>query len=296
MSETAIQQAQQEINALLDANQKGTLTGFMLKNKLEALATLLQQADEEQAAIARAAAAAAVPPDMAEFIKQEAHFVGHAVHQIRNPLTSVKGYVDMLGSMGALNEMQQQFMATIKNNVNRMIGLLADIGYINKIQKNTLKPAAKIDTFKNLGLRVEKEMRPIAESLGRQLEFAIPSGLPMLNLDGDLLVLAVNKLVDNGLRYSPAETGKVKVSAHGEASTLVIVVEDNGIGMTPAEMARLGEIYFRSDSEVVQEHRGSGLGIPIAYGLIKFLGGSITAESEAGSGSRFTLRIPGISV
>lgn len=294
MSQTAIQQAQQEINDLLEANTKGTLTGVMLKNKLENLSTLLKQAHEEQAAAERAAAAA-VPPDMAAYIKQEAHFVGHAVHQIRNPLTSVKGYVDMLASMGDLNEMQQQFMGTIKNNINRMISLLSDIGYINKIEKGTLKAQPKIDTFKNLGLRVEKEMRPIAESLKVGLEFDIPSGLPLLNVDGDLLVLMINKLVDNGLRYSPPETGIVKVAASGEDSTLVITIEDNGIGMTPDELAHLGEIYFRSDNEIVQQHRGSGLGIPIAYGLIKFLGGTIDVWSEANKGTRFTLRISGMT-
>lgn len=83
----------------------------------------------------------------------------------------------------------------------------------------------------------------------------------------------------------------IRLGVDSEAGTLTI--SDNGIGMTPEEMEQLGTIYFRSDHDRVNEYKGSGLGIPIAYGLIEQLGGSIHVESEHGVGTRFTVIMPG---
>ena len=84
------------------------------------------------------------------------------------------------------------------------------------------------------------------------------------------------------------------VAASGEGSDLIIKVIDNGIGMTPEDLARLGEVYFRSENELVRSFKGSGLGVPVAYGLIKLLGGTVSVVSEAEKGTTFTVRIPGM--
>ncbi len=291
----SLQNATDKLKELHEAAQKGTLIPFRLPGQIEEIQALLAQARTEHDEAAKKAAEAAVPSDLVEFTQKEAFFVGHAVHELRNPLTSIKGYVDMLGSMGALNEMQMQFLQVVKTNVKRLETLLADVGMINKLTKKTLKPNPKMDMFKNLALRVEKDMTPTAKELGRTLTIDVPSGLPILNVDGDLLVTMLDKLIENGLRYSPAETGTVKVSAEAEENTLVIHVEDNGIGMTPEEMAKLGEMYYRSDNDAVREYKGSGLGIPIVYGLVKQLGGTITVDSTPAKGTRFTIKLPGMA-
>lgn len=291
----SLQNATDKLKELHEAAQKGTIIPFRLPGQIEEIVTLLGKARTEQEEAAKKAAEAAAPADMAEYIKQEAYFVGHAVHELRNPLTSIKGYVDMLGSMGALNEMQTQFLQVVKTNVKRLESLLFDVGMINKLNKKTLTLNPKMDMFKNLALRVEKEMTPVAKELNRTLTFDIPSGLPLLNVDGDSFVTMIKKLVENGLRYSPAETGTVKVSAEAEGTNLVIHVEDNGIGMTPEEMAKLGEIYYRSENEAVREYKGSGLGIPIVYGLVKKMDGTIQVTSTPGQGTRFTIKLPGMA-
>lgn len=291
----AMQQAQDKLNELLEHAKDGSIIPIRLPGQIEEIAALLAKAREEQTAALQKAQQSAAPADMAAYIKEEAYFVGHAVHEIRNPLTSVRGYTDMLGAMGELSDMQKQFMVTIKTNIRRMESLLADVGMMNKLRKGTLKSNPKMDMFKNLALRVEKDMTPVAKELNRELTFDVPSGLPLLNVDGDLLVTAINKLVENGLRYSPAETGKVHVASSAEGSTLMITVEDNGIGITPEDMAHLGEIYFRSENDVVREYKGSGLGIPIVYGLMKFLGGTVEVESEPDKGTKFTLKLPGMT-
>lgn len=293
MSES-LEQAQQKITELLEAARKGMIIPVRLPGQIEEIGALLEAARKEIDEAA-AAAASVAPPDMEKYLADEAYFIGHAVHELRTPMTSIRGYSDMLGSMGSLNDMQKQFLGIIQVNTRRMEGLLTDVSLTNKIRKGTLKITTKMDMFKNIALRVEKDMRPLAEDLKRGLEFDVPDGLPLLNTDGELLTVALNKLVDNALKYSPAETGLVRVSGQADGSTLVIRIEDNGCGMLPEEIEQLGTIYFRSDNDIVREHKGSGLGIPIAYGIIKLLGGSIALESEPEKGTTFTVRLAGMT-
>jgi two-component system, OmpR family, phosphate regulon sensor histidine kinase PhoR len=176
-----------------------------------------------------------------------------------------------------------------------MESLLTDVSDLSKILGKTLKMTVKMDMFKNIGLMLEKNMRPVAEELGRTLEFDIPQGLPLLNLDGDWFTKALDKLVENGLRYTLPEGGAVRVSAVGDGNNLRVSIVDNGIGMSPEELAQLGTPYFRADHEHVLSFKGSGLGIPIAYGIIEAMGGTVHVVSQPGEGTEFTITVAGMS-
>ncbi len=293
----ALQQAREKVKALLEAARTGAIIPIRLPGQIEEIEKLLEQAEEEAAEAEKAAKQAAVPADVDELIKENAKFVSVAVHELRTPMTSIRGYADMLNqpAMGELNDMQKQFLDVIRTNAKRMESLLADVSYANKVRAKVLKLTPKMDMFKNVAMGLEKKARPIAEELGRQLEFDIPDGLPLLNTDGEMLQLALMKLIENGLRYSPKDTGKVVVRGAADGNTLVITIEDNGIGMTEEEIAQLGTLYFRSDNQVVRDYKGSGLGIPIAYGIIEMLDGSIEVESKPDEGTKFTIRIKGMS-
>ncbi len=288
----ALQAAQEKVENLLQAAKSGAIIPIQLPAQIEEIQELLAKAEEEQREAQRAAA---VPADMEEYIEEEAYFVGHAVHELRTPMTSIRGYTDMIGAMGELNDMQKQFLEIIKTNTRRMEGLLADVSHINKIRKGTLKVQSKMETFKNLAAKIEKDLAPRAEELDRTLELDIPQGLPLLNLDGDLLGIALVKFVENALQYSPAGTGKVTVRAEGDGSDLVIHIEDNGIGMSEEEMAQLGTIYFRGERDEVREFKGSGLGIPIAFGMLDLIGGRYEIHSTEGEGTTVTIRVPGMT-
>jgi two-component system sporulation sensor kinase B len=83
--------------------------------------------------------------------------------------------------------------------------------------------------------------------------------------------------------------------ASAEGNKLVVQVVDQGIGMTPEEIAQLGTIYFRSEEELVRTYKGSGLGIPVAYGIIRLLGGTIEVQSEKGKGTTYTISLMGMT-
>ncbi len=295
VSET-LAQAQSLLGELIQAAESGAIIPIRLAGQLTAIRDLLDQAqtESEQAEAAAQSAASAGTPDQEAFLKEQAAFVSHAIHELRTPMTSIRGYSDMLRSMGPLNDMQQQFVETIRTNSRRMESLLTDVSDTSKIKAGTLRLNPKMDMFKNIALMVEKQAQPVADQLERKLSFDIPQGLPILNIDGELLAKALFKLVENGLRYSE-EDGTVTVSASADGSNLIIIVTDNGIGMTPEDIAQLGTIYFRADNETVRTHKGSGLGIPVAFGIIRQNGGTVTVASEPGSGTTFTVKLPGMS-
>jgi signal transduction histidine kinase len=283
----AAQQARSKLAELIENARTGSIIPVRLTGQLEEIEALLKAADAEAAQAAPEPSATA-----ADVLLENAEFVSTAVHELRTPMTSIRGYSDLL-NMSGLTEPQQQLMNTIRSNTRRMETLLQDVSDISKIRGGTLKISRKMDMFKNIGMTVEKETAPLAEDMDKVLTFEIDQGLPLLNTDGDYLAKAVRKLVENSLRYT-GDDGEVTVRARGEDNELVIQVADNGIGMSEDEIANLGTLYWRGDSDVVREFKGSGLGIPIVYGIIKLLDGTINVASTPGEGTTFTIRLPGM--
>ncbi|MGJ3240674.1 MAG: sensor histidine kinase [Anaerolineae bacterium] len=290
----ALQEAKQKLNDLLEAAKSGAIIPIRLPAQIEEINQLIAQAGNEHDAALKEAQAQAAPADMQAYMMEESEFVGHAVHELNTPLTSILGYVDMLHSMGELSDMQKNFLGVVKTNGLRMKGLLSDFRYVNKLRKGTLKAESKMDMFKNISMKLEKELGPRAEELNRKLEFDVPSGLPYVNVDTHLLGIAITKLVENALQYAQEGDGIVTISARGEDGYLVMEIRDNGIGMTDEEVARLGEIYFRGERDEVIAFKGSGLGIPLAYGIIELIGGTIDVDTQLDEGTTFTVRIKGM--
>lgn len=279
------------LDELLTAARSGALIPIRLPGQIEAIQAALAQAKDE--------AAKATPEpafDKEAYLKDQAYFLGHAIHELRTPMTSIRGYADMMASMGSLTDMQKQFLETIRVNSRRMETLMQDVADMNKLRHSTLKTAVKMDMFKNIALMSEKAMAPTAAQLGRTLTFDIPQGLPILNTDGEMIAKALNKLIENALRYQDREAGgEVTVTARPDNGALVVTIADTGIGMSSEELAQLGTMYYRSDNDTVRNYKGSGLGIPVAYGIIDLMGGSVKVASEPGKGSTFTVTLPGMS-
>ena len=274
MSKNPLDDAQKLLASLLPA------ASGELHSGLEQLAGLITAGQEQ----------------LSGLVTQNAQFVSVMVHEIRVPMTSIKGYSDMLAKniVGELNEQQMQFMDTIRNNVSRMEHLVSDISDISKIVSGRMRLDPKMDMYKNIALKVEKETADLVTERGHTLVFDTPQGLPLLNLDTDRLAQALQKMVVNALNYTP-ENNEIIVRAEDVEGKLKVSVIDPGIGMSEEDQAHLGELFWRADAEHVRSFKGHGLGIPIAKGFVELLGGEFFFESKEGEGSTFGFVVPGMS-
>ncbi len=228
-----------------------------------------------------------------EVIQTTARFTSLMVHEIRIPLTSIKGYTDMLAKhiAGPLNEMQQQFADTIRSNVGRMESLVTDVSDASKLYAGRIRLDPKLDLYKNIAQQVQKDLAERAAERQQTLVFETPDGLPLLNVDGERLALVLRKLVANAIQYTP-EGGQITVRAEAVDGRLKVSVIDTGIGMSAEDQAHIGERFWRSEDERVREVKGHGLGLAIAIGLIELMGGEFFFSSELNKGSTFGFVLP----
>jgi signal transduction histidine kinase len=284
-----------QLQAAIDADPANTAA---IKEGLSRLQGLLA-APVRPAEPATTDEAAALRAELDRVIQETASFASLMVHEIRKPMTTIRGYIDMLakpGMVGTLNEMQQQFINTVRTNVLRMEGLVADISDISKLNSGRLRLDPKMTTFGQIMMDVQKQVEPLAAEYSQTVTYELPQGLPILNADARQLAKVIYYLLRNAIQYTPKSTGKITLRAERlDGNVLSVTITDNGIGMTPEEVARLGELFYRADHELVTSERGYGLGLPIVMGFIKLMGGTfLPVKSEPEKGSTFGFTLTGI--
>jgi len=223
----------------------------------------------------------------------KSEFISTVSHEFRIPLTSIKGYVDLVleGDAGDINETQQEFLAIVKKNSDRLINLINDFLDISRIESGRIQ-------FKMVSLNIEEvieevivSFRELMERKGMILNLSIPKGLPRVRADHDRIIQVLNNLVSNAIKYTDAG-GKITVAVGQDGNHLVINVSDTGIGISPEDQRNLFDKFYRVDSTLTQEIGGSGLGLSICKTIVERHDGSIWVNSEVGKGSTFSFSLP----
>src|SRR5579859_1009505 len=295
MSEqTFLQQAQQLVESLQQqAGNPGSLDASDLKSRLSQLNDLLRQAG----AGGEGQDGESFRGELSAFKDRTASFNSMMVHEIRKPMTSIRGYADMLakpGMIGPMNEMQQQFIDTIRTNVIRMEGLVSDISDISKLNAGRIKLDNKMTTFSQIIMEVQKLSEPLIAEFQQNVTWDVPQGLPFLNADSKQLSKVIFNLVKNAIQYTP-KGGNITVHAERrEGNELFVSITDSGIGMKAEDIARLGEVFFRADHELVTTQKGYGLGVPIAMGFLRLMNSQLHCDSTPGQGSTFSFALVGM--
>lgn len=299
----------QEAQTLLaDVRQQlDKMTLIALRTQLAQIDDLLQRANAENAS----SVPAVVPsvPVKADIDTEAATqalealkdiiatFTSHMIHEIRKPMTSIRGYADMLakpGMMGTLNAMQQQFADTIRINIIKMEGLITDISDLNKMNIGRLKLDNKMTTFGQIVMLAQKSADTLNADYGHTLTWDVPQGLPILTVDAPQVAKVITKLVSNAIQYTP-KPGLITIRAEAvEGNRVRVSVTDTGIGMEADQLARLGEPFFRGDHELVTSTKGYGLGIPVAMGLLKLMESALEFTSAPNAGSAFSFTLLGM--
>jgi len=222
-------------------------------------------------------------------IKSE--FVATVSHDLRSPLTLMRGYATMLEMVGELNDQQQGYVRKIISgveNMSRLVNNLLDLGRIE------------------IGVGLQVENVPIRDILERvagalqlqagqkNISLSVEGGrdLPaMVEADQALLHQGVYNLVENAIKYTP-NGGQVMVRVRAAQKDLMFEVQDNGIGIAPSDLPHLFEKFYRGKQREARSQHGTGLGLAIVRSIAERHGGRVWVESEIGKGSTFFLQVP----
>lgn len=220
-------------------------------------------------------------------------FLNMMVHELRLPLTPIRGYGELLlqGMLGDLTPQQKQVLETIVHSVAHMNRLLTRLSLLGKIEAGTL-PLSPQPLRPAVWLREKlQEHRPALEEAGLTLKTIWPETMAELRLDPTLLAHLLDSLLDNARLYTPAG-GTVGVQAAVEARALYVEVWDTGPGVDEAERGFLFHPFFRGSAEHIRQHKGWGMDLYTAYRLARYMGGEIGYIPREGGGSRFWFRVP----
>ncbi len=215
-------------------------------------------------------------------------FISMASHQLRTPLTSVKGYISMVleGDAGKLTKMQHEMLRQAFFSSQRMVYLIADLLNVSRLKtgKFIIEPS-KV----NLAQMVNQEISQLedtAEARSLKLIYQQPAVFPDLMLDETKIRQVVMNFIDNAIYYTPAG-GEIKVKVLDLGNTIEFRVEDNGIGVPKSEQPHLFTKFYRATNARKTRPDGTGLGLYMAKKVIIAEHGSIIFESQEGKGSTF---------
>ncbi|MAU08982.1 MAG: hypothetical protein CL607_04110 [Anaerolineaceae bacterium] len=237
--------------------------------------------------------------------KSKSTFMGFAAHELKNPLTPIKGYADALlaGMSGELTEQQQSMLSVVRNNVNRLETIISDLRDAAKVDANEFRVEVEPMDIRHAVIGALQPFIHILDSKNQELINNVPDGLPLVMGDETRLIQVLTNLVSNANKYSPEDTtitidaavvNDYKSKTHTSTSQMMRVsVTDEGIGMSSEDVSRLfKENYFRSSNQEAQRETGTGLGMMLSYAIVEQHGGSIDVESELGKGSTFHIYVP----
>src|SRR5215208_4379665 len=218
-------------------------------------------------------------------------FVSTVSHDLRSPLTLMRGYATMLEMAGQLNEQQKNYARMIVQGVDNMAKLvnnLLDLGRIDFGVGLQVESIPILDIVERVTSSLQLQATHKKISLGVE----IPRDLPnVIEADSALLQQALYNLVENALKYTP-EGGEVTIHLQTSPSELTFAIQDSGIGILEKDVPRLFEKFYRGTNREALAQRGTGLGLAIVKSIAERHGGKVWVESELGKGSVFNLQIP----
>lgn len=234
----------------------------------------------------------------AELERLKAEFISNVSHELRTPITSIKSYVDTLCTHGEKLEpdIYREFLQIIDSEAERLMNLVNEVLELSKLEEGDreiemvqqdVRPAVEYTT---------RAVQLMAKERGIDLTFTASDNLPMVKMNRESIERAVINLVTNAIKYTPSG-GQITVTVCEEPGTepdtseVVVRVKDNGIGIPEECLPHIFDRFYRVEKKV-HTIKGTGLGLTIVKRIVEKHNGRITAESEIGHGSTFTIFLP----
>lgn len=233
--------------------------------------------------------------DITEIKKLErmrSEFVANVSHELKTPLTSIKGFVETLKA-GAIedNEAANRFLNIIEDEADRLNRLISDILSLSELESRKNKPRIEAIDTSNKIMEIVSLLQNQARIKNVSLYAKVDTEIEKLKGDSDQFKQMLINLVDNAVKYTP-EGGAIEITAYNLDKDVIIKIKDNGIGISKEHIPRLFERFYRVDKARSRNVGGTGLGLAIVKHIIMQFKGKIEVNSELGKGTEFIVSLP----
>ncbi|HYI60967.1 MAG TPA: HAMP domain-containing sensor histidine kinase [Acidimicrobiales bacterium] len=232
---------------------------------------------------------AAGPPPAGEEPVDAIELIATVSHELRSPLTSIKGFTSLLLSRwdGIADDRKQEMLEQVRHDADRVTRMLTELLDISRLEKGRLHLRTRIVDLPALARSVVDKVALEEEAL--EVELSFPDDLPEVLADADKVEQVLTNLVENAAKYASPEGLRIEGAVAAGGAVVAVAVHDRGPGIPPEDLPRVFERFFRRE---VGRPTGTGLGLWISRGLVEAHGGTLTAASVAGQGSTFTFTLP----
>lgn len=228
-----------------------------------------------------------------EGYNSQKRFVSDASHELRTPISVIKGYVNMLDRWGKNDkEILEESINALKNEADNMQDLVEKLLFIARSDKNTIKLNRKDIEIIELLNEVKKESEMIDHGHKYHFDFRHNA---IIYADKNRIKQAIRILIENAIKFTP-DNGEISIYGYIEKSYYVINVKDTGIGISKKDMKKIFERFYRAEESRNKEAGGHGLGLSIAKIIILSHKGKIKLKSKLGDGSQFMIYLPYIKI
>jgi two-component system phosphate regulon sensor histidine kinase PhoR len=220
-------------------------------------------------------------------------FVANVSHEIKTPITAIKGFVEILRDDGAKDEQDiKRFLEIIARHVNRLEAIIDDLLKLSRIEKDVETEGIQLmeSGIKDVLESAIQVCRPLADSKRTEIGLFCDEGITAI-INPPLLEQAAVNLLDNAIKYSD-ENRPVSIEAKNDEKEVLIHIIDNGRGIEQEHLPRIFERFYRVDKARSRRLGGTGLGLAIVKHIIQAHGGHVSVTSSPGKGSTFTIHLP----
>src|SRR6185312_2605892 len=227
--------------------------------------------------------------------QQTRDFLAMLAHELRNPLAPLRNAVSVLRNRATGDHMLEASRDMIARQVDHLARLVDDLLDVSRITTGKIGlQRERVDAAAIVSGAVES-WRSMIDAKSQALELDFPREAIWINADPTRLSQVVQNLVNNAVKYTPVG-GRIEVGLHREGESAVIRVEDNGIGIAPAFLPKVFDLFVQANSALARTEGGLGLGLALVRQIVEMHGGSVEAASEGeGRGARFTVRLPSVA-
>jgi two-component system phosphate regulon sensor histidine kinase PhoR len=220
-------------------------------------------------------------------------FVANVSHEIKTPLTAIKGFVETLqqGNVEKAHE-KERFLGIIQKHVDRLNAIVEDLLALSRIEQEDERKEIKFEkvNLSDLFRAAIQLCRPKAEEKKIRIDLDCEKDATAI-FDPALIEQAVVNLLDNAIKYSDSQSS-ITLKSHQQNSEVIISVQDHGIGIAQKHLPRLFERFYRVDRARSRNMGGTGLGLAIVKHISQAHGGHVSVESKLGEGSCFSIHLP----